>query len=163
MNKHDANKHGLKDKCEWMHVGMNNGVHTMERGDVREERTTHICEASSLSHAHLLMTHVNSAMARTVSGNDYTIVTTPVAPLQLYEWSQHHPQSHWPQRPSLEAPPPHQTLHPPTHTILTMPLHVHTHIYDDNRNEGNSDNEKNRKEDGEDKGVTRRRMAVMNQ
>jgi hypothetical protein len=31
-NEHDANKHGPKDECEWMHVRMNNRVHIRERG-----------------------------------------------------------------------------------------------------------------------------------
>lgn len=35
-------------------------------------------------------------MARAISSNNYTVVTPPVASSQLYQWSQHHPQSHWP-------------------------------------------------------------------
>src|SRR5882762_2923107 len=113
---------------EQMHMGTNNGVRTRERG--REERTTCIHEVSPPCHAHLLMTHVNRATARAVSGNNYTIIPTPVAPLQLYQQSQHHLQSHWPQCPTfkLATPIKPSTFHPtpewqchrvPTPTLMT--------------------------------------------
>ena len=37
MNEHDTNKHGPKNEREWTHARTNNGLHTRERGDVREE------------------------------------------------------------------------------------------------------------------------------
>jgi hypothetical protein len=37
-NGHDANKHGPEDEREQTHARTNNGLHTRERGDAREER-----------------------------------------------------------------------------------------------------------------------------
>ena len=84
----------------------NNGVRLRERGDAREERTqtTRIREVSPPRHAYPLMTYVNRATARAISGSgdDDTVVTTPIASSQPYQQSQHHLQSHWPQPPSFE-------------------------------------------------------------
>jgi hypothetical protein len=100
MNQHDAKKHVLKDECEQMHMRTNNGVHLREMGCEGREgmQMTHIHKVSPPHHAYPLMTHVNSTMTRAISGssdND-TVVPTPIAPLQPYQLSQHHPQSHWP-------------------------------------------------------------------
>jgi hypothetical protein len=82
MNEHNTNKHGSKDECEWEDEQW---VCMRERGNVREERTQTTCmhELSPPHHAHPLTTHVNRATVRAISGSgdDNTIVTTPIAPL----------------------------------------------------------------------------------
>ena len=89
----DANKHVLPDEREQMHVRTNNGVRLRKRGcGGREEertQTTHICKVSPPRHAYPLMTYVNRATARVVSGSgdDDTVVATPVAPSQPYQRS----------------------------------------------------------------------------
>jgi len=80
---YSANKHGPKDKCEWMHVRTNTGVCTRERGcDVEgeEERTQTTCihEVSSPHHTHPITTHVNRATPRAVNSDDDTITNTLV-------------------------------------------------------------------------------------
>jgi hypothetical protein len=93
-NKHDANKHVPKDKHEQIHEDKQWGAPEGEKGckgREEEERMQMTCihEVSPLCHAYPLTMYVNRAMARAVSGsgNNDTVVATPIAPSQPYQHS----------------------------------------------------------------------------